>query len=144
MISLSLSVTCFALFMYHQDFILRQIEQLSKAIQRILNNHRDGRTEEAYELLNSYYQSSIGFLNDQLKNWEPEAFLERLEHKGLEAGEWEALSQLTEAEAQMLEAEDEQNQAKHRYQLTLLLLNKAADTDTANFSLPRQKLDKLP
>lgn len=138
--------------MYHQDFILRQIEQLSKAIQRILNNHRSGRIDEAYELLNSYYQSSIGVLNDQLKNWEPEAFLEQLEHKGLEAGELEALSQLTEAEGQMLEAEDEKDEAKHRYQLTFILLTKAADKDAANFSLKRQsrlknlsqKLDQLP
>jgi hypothetical protein len=138
--------------MYHQDFILRQIEQLSKAIQRILNYHRSGRIDDAYELLNSYYQSSIGFLSDQLKNWEPEAFLNRLETKGFEAVELEALSQLTEAEGQMLEVEDEQDQAQHRYQLTFMLLTKAAEKDAANFSLQRQsrlnalsqKLDKLP
>lgn len=124
--------------MYHQDFILRQIEQLAKAIQQMLNYHRNGREEDAYELLNNWYQESSGFLSAQLRDWEPEAFLDRLEEDGFAAQEWEALSQLTETEGQMLEEEGELEYAKHRYRITLMLLNKAAEQDATNFSLERQ------
>lgn len=124
--------------MYHQDFILRQIERLAKAIQQMLSYHRSGRVDEAYDLLDNCYQESSGFLRAQLQDWEPEAFLDRLEEDGLAAQELEALSQLTEAEGQMLEAEEDYELARHRYQITLMLLNKAAERDLTNFSLERQ------
>lgn len=125
--------------MYHQDFLLRQIEQLAKAIRAILKDHQSGRAEEAYERLDGLYQTQGRFLSSHLSSWQPEAFLHHVEAEGFEPGELEALSRLIETEGQMLEADDAREQATHRYQIALLFLEQAAYKDTDNFSLSRQQ-----
>ncbi len=123
--------------MYHHDFLLRQLERLAKAIQQIWDSYESGKVDDAYELLDKCYKES-GFLRSQLQDWEPEAFLDNLEKEGLGAQELEALSKLTEIEGQLYAEEEEQEEARHRYELTFMLLKKASEKDTANFSLDRQ------
>ena len=126
--------------MYQKDYLLRQIEQLSKAITRILNKKDEEDIEGALNELDQQYAQAVALDTDQIGEFSPEALLKWLEQeKALSAHELEAFSRLMETEAMVLEKQGEQEKATHRYKVVLTILQQAANADNATFSLERQQ-----
>ena len=70
--------------MFQKDYLLRQIEQLSKAITRILNKKDEGDMEGALEDLMHQYDQAIALNTDKLDRYTPEELIRWLEdEKGL-------------------------------------------------------------
>ena len=127
-------------FMFQKDYLLRQIEQLSKAITRILNKKDEGDMEGALEDLMHQYDQAIALNTDKLDRYTPEELIRWLEdEKGLSAQELEALSRLVETEGMILEEQEEYEKAERRFEVVLALLQQAAAQDNATFSLERQQ-----
>ncbi len=127
--------------MYQKDYLLRYIEQLSKAITKLLNKKNEGDIEGAFDYLNHYYQETIGLNNDQpLYLFTPNQLLKYLsDNFQPSVEELTTFARLVEAEAQLWETRENIDEAIHRYSLAFALVNEAIEKDKTTFSLERNR-----
>lgn len=127
--------------MYQKDYLLRYIEQLSKAITKVQNKKQEGDIEGAFDTLKQYYYNAIGLRDDQsLGDFTPEGFIQYLSNQ-FDPGSSELgkMAEMAEAEAQLWETRDNPNKALHRYQIALALIHQADTIDQTTFSIGRQQ-----
>lgn len=126
--------------MYQKDYLLRYIEQLAKAVSRILNKKNEGDIEGAEVMLEQHYRETLGLTKENaIQHFNPDDFLRYLsENFEPKADELETLAKLVDADAQILEARGEQQAALHRYKIGLNLIQEAENKDPKTFSLDRQ------
>ncbi len=127
--------------MYQKDYLLRYIEQLSKAITKVQNKKQEGDIEGAFDNLKQYYNEAIKLGDDQsLGDFRPESFIQHLSAQfDPRAEEFGKIAELAETEAQLWEAKQDIDKALHRYQIALALISKAETIDQSTFSLDRQQ-----
>jgi tetratricopeptide (TPR) repeat protein len=123
--------------MFNNDYIMRMIEQLSRAIAKIVGLKDDDRMEEGQELLNTTLTGFIGLNSHTIDSLDYEEFLRILSaNGGLNADKCVMLSELLKLKAEFYIAQGNEDGALDLYIKSLCLYLEALLDDGSLFAEP--------
>ncbi|HEY0898872.1 MAG TPA: hypothetical protein VGD90_06040 [Sphingobacteriaceae bacterium] len=92
--------------MIRRDFIQAEIQKLAQVLARIIGLKRDGRPDQAYELLKHSLSEHFDFNMDDLRELSTPDFLEELRKKNFPAEKADLLAQYLLEAVQPLQSQD--------------------------------------